>query len=70
MNKNNYFTKIIFTVVLVCFTSVAVVAQEDFGDDTVDNPPATSIDFYTPLLLVGAIGLGYVLLNKRVKSKG
>ena len=69
MNTKRYINRFFFTVVLVCFTSLPLNAQEDFGDDTNDNTPAASIDFYTPLLLISAIGLGYFLLHKRIRTK-
>lgn len=69
MNKKRYFTKVIFTIVFVCFTSLTVSAQEDFEDDTDDTTPAASIDFYTPVLLLSAIGFGYFLLNRKEDSK-
>jgi len=70
MNKKRYFRKVIFTIVFVCFTSLTITAQENFDDDTNDTTPAASIDFYTPLLLVSAIGFGYFLLNRKANSKG
>lgn len=63
-----YFKKIIFTMAFVCLTSSTVMAQEDFEDDTEDVPGA-AIDFYTPLLLVSAIGFGFYLIRKsKVKN--
>jgi|APLak6261693694_1056211.scaffolds.fasta_scaffold33850_1 heme/copper-type cytochrome/quinol oxidase subunit 3 len=68
MTKNKYFAKIFFSIVFVCFTSLTVSAQEDFGDDTNDTTPPASIDFYTPILLASAIGLGCFVLNKKMKT--
>lgn len=59
-----YFKKIIFTAAFVCLTSSTMMAQEDFEDDTGDVP-AAAIDFYTPLLLISALGIGcYFFLGK------
>ncbi|WP_333877836.1 hypothetical protein [Flavobacterium sp.] len=67
MSAKKYVNKIVFTIVLLCITTSSLQAQEDFGDDTDDNTPASSIDFYVPLLLVTAVGLGYLLLRQKTK---
>lgn len=67
MNTKKYLNKLVFTIVLVCSTTLSVTAQEDFGDDTDDTTPAANVDVYTPMLLVAAIGLGYFLCTRRAK---
>lgn len=66
---NTKFTKfcLIALVTMLSFTSYAQDPGGDGGDQ--ELPEAAPINDYLPLALIAAIGLGYVLLNKKKTVK-
>ena len=57
-----------FAIILIFFTIIPLCAQEDFDPVTDDLTTPTSIDSSIPLLLIVAVVLGYVFLNRKLKN--
>ena len=60
--------KKLITLVLLYFIHIPLWAQEFFEDDTIDEQlPVADIDGYLVILLITAMGLGYVYLYRKIK---
>lgn len=61
--------KALLTLALLCFINSPLWAQEFFEDDVYDTTPPADIDDSLIILLITAIGLGYVFLIRKVKIR-
>lgn len=70
--KNIKIIKVLFCLAL--FASPAIANADDVTEQEADvqDTVAAPIDDYVPLLVLGALGLGYVVLSKKktLQTKG
>lgn len=68
--KNQKITRYILSILLL--SSLPIFAEDPpvFVDDVVDNTPASPINDWIPLLILGSITMAFYMINKqKTKSK-
>lgn len=68
MKRKSPINRTQFAIVLMFFTIVPLCAQEEFNPLTDDLTPPASIDGSSFTLLIAAVVLGYVFLNRKLKN--
>lgn len=68
MKRKSLINRTQFAIILMFFTIMPLCAQEEFDPVTDDLTPPASIDGSIPLLLIAAVVLGYVFLNRKLKN--
>lgn len=68
MKRKSLINRTQFAIILMFFTIMPLWAQELPPLDVDDLTPPANIDSSIPLLLIAAVVLGYVFLNRKLKN--
>ena len=68
MKRKSPINRTQFAIILICFRIMPLCAQEEFDPVTDDLTPPASIDSSLFVLIIVAVVLGYVFLNRKLKN--